>query len=174
MKKQVLNHLELRECVKKVTEEIIEENANLGNVVLVGILTRGATLAGRIQKAIKEEARIELHLGVLDTRPYRDDRKDGSIEDRTDIPFPITGKDVILVDDVMSTGRTIRAAMDALIKFGRPRSIKTAALIDRGHRELPITADYVGTQIPTSVKEKIKVRLTEVDGGKDRADITTE
>lgn len=171
--KQMLNEKGIAECTDRLAERILSENPKPENLVLVGVITRGSTLAKRLREIIVNRSSADVLAGSLDTRPHRDDLKAKANVDLTDIPFKITGKDVILVDDVISTGRTMRAAMDALISYGRPKSIKTAVLIDRGHREYPITADYVGIEIPTSVSEMIRVRLEEVDGGKDRAEITT-
>jgi len=167
--KQILDEEGIREGTGRLAEQIIKGNSSPGNMVLVGVITRGVTLAERIRQMIGRTRGIEVEIGALDTRPCRDDLKEEVSEDRTNMPFSINQKDVILVDDVMSTGRTMRAAMDALIKYGRPRSIKSAVLVDVGHRELPITADYVGVEVPTSISEKVKVRLREVDGGRDRA-----
>jgi len=171
--KIILQEEEIRECLDKLAAQILEANPSTSNLVLIGILTRGAAIAERIRDLIAKEHNITVQLGVLDTRPYRDDLKTEVTQDLTDIPFSTTGKNVILVDDVISTGRTIRAALDAIIEYGRPKSIRTAVLIDRGHRDYPISADYVGANIPTSITEEIRLRLTEIDGGKDRAEIMT-
>ncbi|MBD3388986.1 MAG: bifunctional pyr operon transcriptional regulator/uracil phosphoribosyltransferase PyrR [Candidatus Altiarchaeales archaeon] len=170
---QIMGEDEVKEAEDKLLEQILE-GENPEDLVLVGIITRGVTLAKRLKNRIKKESGNNVGVGSLDTRPYRDDVTEDLEEDLTDIPFDINGRNVVLVDDVMSTGRTIRAAMDALTQVGRPKSIKTAVLVDRGHRELPITADYVGSVVLTSVKEKIKIKLREVDGGRDRAIISAE
>jgi pyrimidine operon attenuation protein / uracil phosphoribosyltransferase len=169
--KQILVEDEVRDSLEKLIEQILQANPDTGNLVLIGIMTRGAIIAKRIQETIAMRSNIEVKLGELDTRPYRDDLKGTVLKDLTNIPFSTSGKDVILVDDIISTGRTIRAALDAVIEYGRPKSIRTAVLIDRGHREFPITADYVGIIVPTSIKEKISLKLSEVDGGRDRAEI---
>ncbi|MFH0862400.1 MAG: bifunctional pyr operon transcriptional regulator/uracil phosphoribosyltransferase PyrR [Candidatus Altiarchaeota archaeon] len=167
--KQVMDDGEIGWNLAKIAKAILAEYPDTKNMVVLGIITRGDNLARRIAKDLGKGVKV----GSLDARPHRDDLKSESTEDRSDIPFSITDKDVILVDDVMSTGRTIRAALDAVMGQGRPRSIKTAVLIDRGHRELPITADFVGAKIPTSVSEEIRVKLKEIDGGKDGAYIMT-
>lgn len=172
--KQALTNEEVKAAMDKLVEQILSDEDAKGDVVIIGIITRGVTLATRISEAFKQSKGIDAQVGSLDTRPHRDDNTGQVYPDATDIPFPIEGKDVVLVDDVMSTGRTIRAALDALVAKGRPRSIKTAVLIDRGHRELPITADYVGAVVPTSVTEEIRVLLREVDGGSDRAEIVSQ
>jgi pyrimidine operon attenuation protein/uracil phosphoribosyltransferase len=171
--KQVLNQREIRENLKRIAQQILKEADNPKNLVLMGIITRGATLAHRMN-AMMGKSTSGVKVAALDTRPYRDDLKSEVTEDRSDIPFDITDKDVILVDDVMSTGRTMRAAMEALIRVGRPRSVKIAVLIERGHRELPITTNYIGTSIPTSIMEDVRVRLKEVDGCKDAALIISD
>ncbi len=170
MTKQVLNEEEIAGGLDKLVGEILEDNEDAGELVLVGVITRGVTLAERMKKKMQG---VNVEIGALDTRPYRDDVKvDEVVEDRTDLPEDLTGKDVIIVDDVMSTGRTMRAALDAVLRYGRPRNVKTAVLINRKHRELPISADYVGAEVLTSVKENIRLKLREVDGGRDRAVIS--
>jgi pyrimidine operon attenuation protein/uracil phosphoribosyltransferase len=136
-------------------------------LVLIGIRTRGIYLARRLAEKIQSIGGELVPLGVIDVTLYRDDlrrRLDHPKIERTEIPFPLTDKRVILVDDVLFTGRTIRAALDGLMDFGRPRSIQLAVLVDRGHRELPIRADYVGRNVPTAIQESVKVRLREEDG----------
>ncbi|SQB55903.1 Uracil phosphoribosyltransferase / Pyrimidine operon regulatory protein PyrR [Streptococcus dysgalactiae] len=140
----------------------------MDNVVLAGIKTRGVFLARRIQERLRQLEGLELPIGELDIKPFRDDVKVD--EDTTLMPVDITGKDVILVDDVLYTGRTIRAAIDNLVSLGRPARVSLAVLVDRGHRELPIRADYVGKNIPTSSVEEIIVEVVEVDG-RDRVSI---
>ncbi len=157
----------IRRVLHRLTTEILERNRNLKNLVIVGIRTRGIYLGKRVAALIKELEKIEVPVGVLDITLYRDDFSELETQhmvQKTEIPFPIAKKDVILVDDVLFTGRTIRAAMDGLFDLGRPRSIQLLVLIDRGHRELPIRADYVGKVLPTSRKELVQVRLKEVDG----------
>jgi pyrimidine operon attenuation protein / uracil phosphoribosyltransferase len=167
--KQVLTEEDIAKAQDRIMDAVLEDYPGAKNLAFIGIITRGATLAARMRDAVDKRLGVRVECGDLDTSPHRDDLKGGAGADRTKIPFSLSDRDVILVDDVMSTGRTIRAAMEAVMACGRPRSIRTAVLIDRGHRELPITADYVGAQVPTSVKEKIRVRLREVDGGRDGA-----
>ena len=148
--------------ITRITYEIIERNKNLDNIVLAGIKTRGVFIAKRIQERLKQLEGIDVPLGELDTKHFRDDIKVD--EDTTVMTADINNRDVILVDDVLYTGRTIRAAIDNLVSLGRPARVSLAVLVDRGHRELPIRADYVGKNIPTSRSEEIIVHMTEVDG----------
>ncbi|MCK1238691.1 bifunctional pyr operon transcriptional regulator/uracil phosphoribosyltransferase PyrR [Streptococcus uberis] len=161
-KKEIVDDVTMKRAITRITYEIIERNKSLDNLVLAGIKTRGVYLARRIQERLKQLEGIELPIGELDIKPFRDDMK--VEEDTTDMPFDINGKDVILVDDVLYTGRTIRAAIDNLVSLGRPARVGLAILVDRGHRELPIRADYVGKNIPTSSIEEIVVEVIEVDG----------
>ncbi len=167
MEKELLNEQEIERILNRITYEILEKNKGTEKVCLVGIVTGGAYLAERIKKKIKETEGVDVPIGVLDISFYRDDinltGKSKPIKP-TNIPFSIDEKKVILVDDVLYTGRSTRAAMDALMDFGRPAEIQLAVLIDRGHRELPITANYTGKYIPTSRNEKIKVYLKEISG----------
>ena len=157
----------LRRIVTRIAHEIVERNKGVEDLVLVGIRRRGVPLATRMAEKIKEfegKAPIE---GSLDITLYRDDLSTVShqpVVGSSEIPVDITNKVIVLVDDVLYTGRTVRAAMDALIDFGRPRAIQLAVVIDRGHRELPIRADYVGKNVPTSKREVIGVKLAEIDG----------
>lgn len=160
--KEIVDDVTMKRAITRITYEIIERNKNLDNIVLAGIKTRGVFIARRIQDRLKQLEGIDIPIGELDTKPFRDDMK--VEEDTTDMPVDITGKDVILVDDVLYTGRTIRAAIDNLVSLGRPARVSLAVLVDRGHRELPIRADYVGKNIPTSVVEEIIVEVIEVDG----------
>ncbi|MGT2957519.1 bifunctional pyr operon transcriptional regulator/uracil phosphoribosyltransferase [Streptococcus bovimastitidis] len=160
--KEIVDDVTMKRAITRITYEIIERNKNLENLVLAGIKTRGVHLARRIQARLKELEAIDLPIGELDTKPFRDDMK--VEEDTTSMPVDITGKDVILIDDVLYTGRTIRAAIDNLVSLGRPARVSLAVLVDRGHRELPIRADYVGKNIPTSSIEEIVVEVVEVDG----------
>jgi pyrimidine operon attenuation protein/uracil phosphoribosyltransferase len=157
----------VRRIVTRIAHEIVERNKGVEDLVLVGIRRRGVPLASRIAQKIGEfEGRVPAE-GSLDITLYRDDLSTVShqpVVGSTDIPVDINGKVVVLVDDVLYTGRTVRAAMDALIDFGRPRAIQLAVVIDRGHRELPIRADFVGKNVPTSRKEVIGVKLAEIDG----------
>jgi len=149
----------------RISHEILEKNKGAQDLVLVGIITRGVHLAKRISKNIAMIENVEIPVGALDVAPFRDDdRRTSREEDKSQIDFSVEGKKVILVDDVLFTGRTIRAAMDAIISRGRPKSIQLAVLVDRGHREFPIRPDFVGKNIPSSKDtELVKVRLKEVD-----------
>ncbi len=151
----------------RLTHEILEKNKGAKNLVIVGIRNRGDCLAQRIIKHIEEIEGVQTPLGILDITLYRDDFQritDRPVVQETDFPFDLTDKRVVLVDDVLYTGRTIRAALGALIDYGRPALIQLAVLVDRGHRELPIKADYVGKNVPTAFGEEIQVKLKEVDG----------
>ena len=165
--KVVMDREVIDRSLTRIAYEILEKNKGTSNLVLVGIRTGGIYLAQRLQKIISGIEGAEIPLGVLDITLYRDDisisKKKPSLG-KTQIPFSLDDKKVILIDDVLFTGRTIRAAMDALIDFGRPKMIQLAVLIDRGHRELPIRADFVGKNIPSARDEEIKVRLIESDG----------
>ena len=164
----VLDEQAISRALTRIAHEIIEKNKGIENCVLVGIKTRGIYLANRLAERIEQIEGKPIGIGELDITIYRDDlSKKTMIEPLvkgSDIPVDITDKTVILVDDVLYTGRTVRAAMDALIDIGRPSQIQLAVLVDRGHRELPIRADYVGKNIPTSKCEKISVMLVEKDG----------
>jgi pyrimidine operon attenuation protein/uracil phosphoribosyltransferase len=153
-------------AVTRIAHEILEANKGAGNLALVGIVTRGAVLAEMLAGKLAEIEGTEVPVGTLDISFYRDDlamRLSPEVH-RTDIPFDVEGRDVVLVDDVLFTGRTIRAAMDALMDYGRPCSVQLAVLVDRGHRELPIRADYVGKNVPSSRRERVTVRLDKFDG----------
>lgn len=155
----------VRRALTRIAHEIIERNRGVNNIGLVGIRTRGIHVAERLARKIKDIEGIECPVGRLDITFYRDDI---AINPQpqvlgTEIPFDINGKDIVLCDDVLFTGRTIRAAMDAVIDYGRPRTIQLAIMIDRGHRELPIRADYVGKNVPTAIKETVKVSMQEED-----------
>jgi pyrimidine operon attenuation protein/uracil phosphoribosyltransferase len=164
--KIVMTAEDIRRTLARIAHEIIERNKGTGELILVGLRTRGVPLAKRLADCIERYEKSRLLVGALDFSLYRDDLNGNGAKDvpRTDIPSDITGKPVLLVDDVLYTGRSIRAAMDALIDLGRPRSIQLAVLIDRGHREMPIRADYVGKNIPSARHEDIQVRLVETDG----------
>lgn len=151
----------------RMTHEILEVHKGTEQLTLIGIQTRGVHMARRFQKRIRDIEGVEVPVGVLDITLYRDDWTRISqhpVIQATDIPFSVDGRDVLLIDDVLFTGRTIRAAMDALIDFGRPRRIELAVLVDRGHRELPIQANYVGKSIPTRRSENVNVMFLESDG----------
>ncbi|HEQ3344239.1 TPA: bifunctional pyr operon transcriptional regulator/uracil phosphoribosyltransferase PyrR [Streptococcus pyogenes] len=166
--KEIVDDVTMKRAITRITYEIIERNKQLYNVVLAGIKTRGVFLARRIQERLHQLEGLDLPIGELDTKPFRDDMR--VEEDTTLMSVDITGKDVILIDDVLYTGRTIRAAIDNLVSLGRPARVSLAVLVDRGHRELPIRADYVGKNIPTSSVEEIVVEVVEVDG-RDRVSI---
>jgi pyrimidine operon attenuation protein/uracil phosphoribosyltransferase len=165
--KIVMTVEDIRRTLARIAHEIIERNKVTDNLVLVGLHTRGVPLAKRLAENIERYEKSKLIVGALDFSLYRDDldpsEANTSVQ-RTNIPSDINGKSVVLVDDVLYTGRSIRASMDALIDLGRPRSIQLAVLIDRGHREMPIRADYVGKNIPSARHEDIQVRLIETDG----------
>lgn len=160
--KEVVDEITMNRAITRITYEIIERNKDLNQVVLAGIKTRGVYLANRIQKRLAQLEGIDIPVGEVDTKAFRDDMK--VEEDTTFIPVDITDRQVILIDDVLYTGRTIRAAIDNLVSHGRPSRVGLAVLVDRGHRELPIRSDYVGKNIPTSQTEKIIVEMTEIDG----------
>jgi pyrimidine operon attenuation protein / uracil phosphoribosyltransferase len=166
-KETLLSQKGMSRAITRIAHEIIEKNNGADTLVIIGILTRGADLAKRIAKKISEIEEVEVPVGLLDINLYRDDvhgKLDQPIIQRTEIMFDVVDRNVILVDDVLFTGRTIRAALDAIVDFGRARSIQLAVLIDRGHRELPIRPDYVGKNIPTSKDDRILVMLDERDG----------
>lgn len=165
-KARIMDEKAINRSITRLSHEIIEKNKGVAQVVLVGIHTRGVPLAKRIASKIKEIEEVDVKVGSLDITLYRDDLSkvdDNPVIKKTDISIKIDDKNVVLVDDVVFTGRTVRAAMDALIDIGRPKTIQLAVLVDRGHRELPIRPDYVGKNVPTSRKEVISVHLDEVD-----------
>ncbi len=158
---------EIRRAVSRIAHEILERNKGAGGVALVGIAARGDDLARRLAAEIQRIEGASVPVGVLDITFYRDDigmRSEAPEVHETRIDFDITGRTVVLVDDVLFTGRTIRAALDALVDFGRPTAIQLAVLVDRGHRELPIRADFVGKNVPTRKDEQVRVALKELDG----------
>jgi pyrimidine operon attenuation protein / uracil phosphoribosyltransferase len=166
---QVMDADRMSRALIRIAHEILERNRGLDDLALVGIRTRGVPLARRIARALKDINGDDVPTGALDITLYRDDLMRHAVGPqplvrRTEIPFSIDDRKILLVDDVLYTGRTIRAALDALIDFGRPRAIQLIALVDRGHRELPIKADYVGKNLPTSLKQSVQVRLQEIDG----------
>ncbi len=168
--KEILNKKDIERIISRIAHEIIEKNKGTQNLYLVGIQRGGVHLARRLASKIKAIEQVEIGVGSLDISMYRDDigiRKEHPIVRKTELHEDISGKNIVLVDDVLFTGRSIRAAMDALMDFGRPAQIQLAVLIDRGHRELPIRADYVGKNIPTSRRENIEVELIE-EGKPDR------
>ena len=155
----ILDEKAMGRAVSRIAYEILERNKGAEGLCLVGILSRGRDLARRVAGRMAAVEGADVPWGALDITRFRDDHREDPGEDRTDLPFDITGKRIVLVDDVIYTGRTVRAAIDALFALGRPRSIQLAALVDRGHRELPIRADYVGKNIPTSRSEQIQVMI---------------
>lgn len=155
--------------ITRIAHEIVERNRGVEDLALIGIRARGVPLSHRLAVEIKAISGVDVPTGALDITLYRDDLRHHAVGPRpvirrTDVPFSIDDRLILLVDDVLYTGRTIRAAFDALIDFGRPRAIQLVALVDRGHRELPIKADYVGRNIPTSRQQSVQVRLAEIDG----------
>lgn len=164
--RQIMNDQDIRRALARVAHEILEKNRGAEDLVIVGIHTRGVHLAQRLAQNLLDIEGNEVPVAALDINLYRDDLNSRSrpVVRPTNIPVGIQGKKVVLVDDVLFTGRTIRAAMDALNDFGRPEQVQLAVLLDRGHRELPIRADYVGQNIPTSLDEQVRVRLVETDG----------
>jgi pyrimidine operon attenuation protein/uracil phosphoribosyltransferase len=166
VKAQIINAEGLNRTITRLAHEIVERNRGVENLVVLGVRTRGVPIAERIIEKIYEIEHKKLPLGILDVTIYRDDVfkkiKQPKVQ-TTEIRFDIDGKIVILVDDVLYTGRTVRAALDAIMDFGRPTKIELAVLVDRGHRELPIRADYVGKNVPTSLGEEVQVKVKEVD-----------
>ena len=162
----LLDEITLNRALVRLSHEIVEKNRGINDVVLVGIRTRGVPMAKRIGENIKRIEGVQLNIGAIDITHYRDDRtlSERTSVNATEIDFNIQDKNVILCDDVLFTGRTARAAIEAVLHFGRPKSIQLAVLVDRGHRELPIRADYVGKNIPTSLQEQIAVKFSETDG----------
>lgn len=166
-KTKILDKDMLNRCLTRIAHEILEKNKGVKEICLVGIRSRGAFIAKRLADCIEQIEKEKVCVGILDITLYRDDLALASgqpVVRKTEIDFDINGKNIVLVDDVLYTGRTIRAAMDALIDLGRPKSVQLAVLIDRGHRELPIRPDYAGKNIPTAKNETVEVRLQETDG----------
>jgi len=166
-KAEIMNKEGIERSLTRIAHEILERNKGAENLALIGIWTRGIYLARRLAEKISQIEKKEVPVGMIDITFYRDDVRQNLPKaeiQRTDIPFSTTKKKVVLVDDVLFTGRSIRAAIDGLIDFGRPEVIQLAVLVDRGHRELPIRADYVGRNIPTSLSETVDVMLEEKDG----------
>ena len=166
---QVMDADRMSRALTRIAHEILERNRGTSDLALVGIRTRGVPLARRIAHSLRDINHEEVPTGALDITLYRDDLMRHTVGPQplvrlTDIPFSIDERRILLVDDVLFTGRTIRSALDALIDFGRPRAIQLAVMVDRGHRELPIKADYVGKNLPTSRREIVNVRLQEIDG----------
>ena len=168
--KKILDKESIRRAVLRIAYEIVEKNKGIESLCLIGIRTRGVVLAERVSACIKKIEGESVPVGILDINLYRDDLTLSSsqpVVHETLIGFDVTGKKIILLDDVLFTGRTIRAALDAIIDLGRPANIQLAVLVDRGHRELPIRADYVGKNIPTSTEEDVRVVLKEIDNKND-------
>ena len=166
----------IRRAIRRIAHEIIERNPQLAKVVLVGIPSRGVEIAERIAAFIHEIEEIDIETGAIDVAMHRDDvgtRAELPVVRASKLPLPLEGRTVIIVDDVLYTGRTVRAAMDAINSFGRPARIQLAALVDRGHRELPIRPDYVGKNLPTAGSEKVQVRLQQTDGEPDEVRLET-
>ncbi len=165
-KAQIMDGAAMRRAIARISFEIIERNHGAENLCIVGIFSRGAQLADRIAAKIQELESIEVPVGYVNISRYRDDRnaQHDREADTTSIPFELNGKKLVLVDDVIYTGRSARAAIDAIMERGRPASIQLAALVDRGHRELPIRADYIGKNLPTSREETVRVLVSEKDG----------
>ena len=166
---QVMDADRMSRALTRIAHEILERNRGLDEIALVGIRTRGVPLARRLARSLREINGDDVPTGALDITLYRDDLMRNPVGPqpvvrRTEIPFSIDDRRILLVDDVLYTGRTIRAALDALIDFGRPRAIQLVVMVDRGHRELPIKADFVGKNLPTSLKQSVQVRLQEIDG----------
>ena len=167
VKASIMDAQAINRAIIRISHEIIEKNKGIQDIVVIGIQRRGVPLAKRIAQCIQEVEGVDIPLGILDITLYRDDLSllsDVPQINGTDIGFSLTGKKIVLVDDVIFTGRTIRAAIDAIMDCGRPKLIQLAVLVDRGHRELPIRADYVGKNVPTSLDEIINVQIKEVDG----------
>lgn len=167
---KILDEKGISRAIKRIAHEIIERNHGADDVALVGILTRGAELAERLRDIIRELEGVEVDFGLMDINLYRDDaatRLDQPIIQKTEILFDMSERNIVLVDDVLFTGRTVRAAIDQLIDFGRPKTIQLAVLIDRGHRELPIRADYVGKNAPTSRHDDVQVLLKNTDNAEE-------
>ncbi len=166
-KARVLEPAEIERALRRIAHEIIEKNKGAAELALVGIHTRGIPLAERLADLVERFEGVRPPVGVLDITLYRDDLTEIGVQPKvreTRIPFDVTGRPVVLVDDVLYTGRTARAALDALVDLGRPKRVYFAVLVDRGHRELPIRADFVGKNLPTSRQEVVKVKLRETDG----------
>jgi pyrimidine operon attenuation protein/uracil phosphoribosyltransferase len=167
IKSRIIDATGIERTLSRLAHEILERNKGAETIALVGIRTRGEYLANRLAKKIQEIEHRELRIGFLDITLYRDDIRvnlNQPILKGTDIAFDVNGKDIILVDDVLFTGRTVRAALDEIIDLGRPATIQLAVLVDRGHRELPIKPDYIGRNVPTALDEEVVVKLKEIDG----------
>ena len=167
IKATIIDEAGMQRTITRLSHEILEKNGGTGNIVMLGMRTRGEFLAKRIHEKIKEIDGGDVDLGVLDVTLYRDDFRTRLKQPEvsvTDITFDLNDKDIILIDDVLYTGRTARSALDAIMDLGRPSTVQLCVLVDRGHRELPIKADFVGKNIPTSINEEVKVQMKEIDG----------
>ncbi len=163
-KRIIMDEKAMQRAIARISYEIIEHNKGAEDLCIVGIISRGVTIGKRIAEKISELEGVKVPFGQIDITPYRDDKAHSGNAERTDITFDVRDRNVIIVDDVIFTGRSSRAALEAIIKRGRPRSVQLAVLVDRGHRELPIRPDYVGKNLPTSHSEKVKVSVMEIDG----------
>ena len=163
-KAQIMDSVAMRRAIARISFEIIERNRGVENLCIIGIMSRGAQLAERIAAKIEEVEGQPIPVGYVDITRFRDDRETRAEGDNTSIQFALTGKKLVLVDDVIFTGRSVRAAIDAIMERGRPDSIQLATLVDRGHRELPIRADYIGKNLPPSKEETVRVLVSERDG----------
>jgi pyrimidine operon attenuation protein/uracil phosphoribosyltransferase len=165
--REILSADEIRRALVRIAHEVVEKHGGTDGLALVGVQRRGVPLANRIAASIADHEQVTVPVGAIDITFYRDDLSmvaHQPVVKGTELPFDLTGLTIVLVDDVLYTGRTVRAGMDALMDFGRPRAIRLAVLVDRGHRELPVRADHVGKNVPTSREEVIRVHLREVDG----------
>jgi pyrimidine operon attenuation protein/uracil phosphoribosyltransferase len=163
----IMDAKQIKRAVTRIAHEILEHNGGPESIAVIGIITRGAILAKRIAQQIRELEGVDVPVGLMDISLYRDDvhsKLDQPLVQRTDILFSVKDKNIILVDDVLFTGRTVRAALNHITDFGRPKTIQLAVLVDRGHRELPIRADYVGVNIPTAFKDEVVLEVTEKEG----------
>lgn len=160
----IMDENQIKRAIARISYEIIERNKGTKDIVIIGIMSGGVHIAQRIAEKLRELEGFDGGVGILDITAFRDDEKNVPDSDKTNIDFSIKDKSVILVDDVMFTGRSCRAAIDALMNRGRPKNIQLAVLVDRGHRELPLRPDYVGKNVPTSREEKVKVMVKELDG----------
>ncbi len=160
----IMDENQIKRAIARISYEIIERNKGTKDIVIIGIMSGGVHIARRIAEKLRELEGFDGGVGILDITAFRDDEKNVPDSDKTNIDFSIKDKSVVLVDDVMFTGRSCRAAIDALMNRGRPKNIQLAVLVDRGHRELPLRPDYVGKNVPTSREEKVKVMVKELDG----------
>ncbi|MEO8890268.1 MAG: bifunctional pyr operon transcriptional regulator/uracil phosphoribosyltransferase PyrR [Coleofasciculaceae cyanobacterium] len=169
---EILSTQELRRTITRLASQVIEKSGDLSNLVLIGIYTRGVPLAHQLARQIEVLEQVQVPVGAIDITFYRDDLDQIGVRtpEKTEIPFDIAGKTVVLVDDVIYKGRTIRAALNAVTEYGRPQVIRLLVLVDRGHRELPIRPDFTGKQLPTAAEEQVKVYLQDVDG-RDRVEL---